>query len=255
MTGRAVRRVDFGSVVGIAWSRRSVGRENFAAQDVGLRPGADSTDNGIDLFVGEHAARALREGRHRGAGYAICGGAANRGIVGDREENGIAQRDRRSALAAGAVASRAVLRVENVEVHNLVGRDHLRVRDGPAWRMAAGGAEHARRRPRKQERWTGGSLAQVLSVPLVHGARRFNAGANGEGKVLPGAYALLPGDDDSRDNAEPHLGDDKPEPVNPIAEHGIQELHKAMDQTDHKMGAITPPNRIGRRGNIGSMAP
>ena len=67
--------------------------------DAGLRPGADSTDDGIDLFVREHAARALGEGRHRGAGDAVGGGAANRGVVSDREEDGIAQGDRRSSLA------------------------------------------------------------------------------------------------------------------------------------------------------------
>jgi hypothetical protein len=128
-------------VAALAWNPRSIGRQNFAAQEIGLSPRAYATDNGIDLSVGEHAASALCEGRHRGAGYAICGGAANRGIVGDREKYGIAQRDRRSALATGAVTSRAVPRVKSVEAHNLVGWDYLRARDGPAWRMAAGGAE------------------------------------------------------------------------------------------------------------------
>ena len=40
-----------------------------------------------------------------------------------------------------------------------------------------------RRASRKQERRCGGSLAKVFSVPVIHGARRLKACANGEGKV------------------------------------------------------------------------
>ena len=78
-------------------------------QGVGLRPGTDAADDGVDLLVREHATRTLREGGHGRAGHAVGGGAANRGIVGDGEENGIAKRDRRSALAVRTVASCAVL--------------------------------------------------------------------------------------------------------------------------------------------------
>ena len=65
---------------------------------------------------------------------------------------------------------------------------------------------------------------------LTHGAGRLKARANGEGKMLPGAHALLPGDDDARDKAEPHLGDDKPWPANPFREHRVQKFHNAMNQ-------------------------
>ncbi len=52
-----------------------------------------------------------------------------------------------------------------------------------------------------------------------------------EGKMLPGAHALLRGDDDARDDAESDLRDDEPEPVDPLVEHGIHELEDAVEQT------------------------
>jgi len=51
-------------------------------------PGPDSANQGIDLFVGEHSASALRKGGHCSAAYSVGGGAANHGIVSDRQENG-----------------------------------------------------------------------------------------------------------------------------------------------------------------------
>jgi hypothetical protein len=48
--------------------------------------------------------------------YSIGGGESNGGIVSDREENGIAQSERRSSVSAGAVAAGAVLCVEDIEL-------------------------------------------------------------------------------------------------------------------------------------------
>ena len=74
--------------------------------------------------------------------------------------------------------------------------------------------------------------------------------------MLPGAYALLSGNDNARDEAEADLRDDKPRPVNPLAKHRIEETPQRYgSEPDHRTGAMKPPNRIGRRGNIGSMAP
>ena len=139
-------------------------------------------------------------------------------------------------------------RVENVEVHYLAGRDHLRVRAGPPGRMAAARLQtmaddgQCKNGTVLHHRW-------LLSVPLVHGAGRFHAGANGEGKMLPGAHPLLPRDDDARDNAESHLGDDKPGPVDPLVEHGIHEFQNAMDQTSPQDGRdhTTQQNRAARK--------
>jgi hypothetical protein len=64
--------------------------------------------------------------------YSIGGGAANRGIVSDRQENGVPQSDRRSSVTAGAVASRTVLSEEAVELYNLIRRD-----DVGAWSRAS----------------------------------------------------------------------------------------------------------------------
>ena len=104
------------------------------------------------------------------------------------------------------------------------------MRTGPSWRrlQAAQTMPTKTARSTKNGRTVHGRKSSSLS--LTHGAGRFKACANGEGKVLPSAHALLPGDDDARDEAEPHLGDDKPWPVDPFTEHRVQETHKAMDQ-------------------------
>jgi hypothetical protein len=57
--------------------------------------------------------------------YSIGSGAANRGIVSDCQENGIPQSDRRSPVSAGAVASRAVLSEEDIELYKLIRRDNV----------------------------------------------------------------------------------------------------------------------------------
>jgi hypothetical protein len=111
--------------MGIAGRRGGVGGEIFSTEKIGLRPGSDSTDYRIDLIVCKRPAGALREGRHRSAWYAVGGNVANRGIVSDRQKNGVAQRNRRSSLPVVAVTSCTVLGVEDVEAHDLVGRDHL----------------------------------------------------------------------------------------------------------------------------------
>jgi len=52
---------------------------------------------------------------------------ANRGIVSEREKNGIAQSDRRSPVSVGTMASGTVLSVQDIELHNLAWRDDLGV--------------------------------------------------------------------------------------------------------------------------------
>jgi hypothetical protein len=76
--------------MGVAGRRGGVGWEIFSTEKIGLRPESNATDDRVDLFVCERPAGALREARHRSAWYARGGGAANRIIVGDRQENGIA---------------------------------------------------------------------------------------------------------------------------------------------------------------------
>src|SRR5260370_10585154 len=108
-----------GAALRVAGSFRCVGWRVSAGEKTGLSPGADPCDQGVDLLVREHSAGALGEGGHRGAMYSIGGGAANGGIVGDREENGVAQRERRSSVSIVAVASGARLRVEDAALANL----------------------------------------------------------------------------------------------------------------------------------------
>ena len=100
----------------VAGSLRCVEWGISAGEKTRLSPGPDSANQGIDLFVGEHSASALRKGGHCSAAYSVGSGAANHGIVSDRQEDGIPQSDRRSPVSAGAVASRAVLSVEDIEL-------------------------------------------------------------------------------------------------------------------------------------------
>jgi hypothetical protein len=68
----------------------------------------------------------------------------------------------------------------------------------------------------------------LISVVLVNSSRRFNSGANGEGDMLPGTYAHLPGNHNSGDDAKSDLRKDKPKPVNPLVENGIDGFENAM---------------------------
>ena len=47
----------------------------------------------------------------------------------------------------------------------------------------------------------------------------------------PRAYALLPGNDDARDDPKSHLREHKPEPVDALAEHRIHDSENAVNQT------------------------
>ncbi len=68
----------------------------------------------------------------------------------------------------------------------------------------------------------------LISVVFVCCSRRFNSGANAEGDMLPRTYAHLPGNHDSGDNAKSDLRKDKPKPVNPLVEHGVDGFENAM---------------------------
>src|SRR5579872_1269216 len=118
---------------------------------MGLRPRPDSADDGVDLFVREHATRTARERRHRRTWHPVGGGPSNRGIVGDRQENGIAKRNCCSSIAVRTVASRTVVRVEDVELQNPVGRNYLGFRPRPTGRVVKG-AGHNRERGEREKR-------------------------------------------------------------------------------------------------------
>src|ERR1700686_341610 len=132
MTRGAERLIRHRAALQVSGSFRCIGWRVSAGEKTRLSPGPDSANQDIDLFVGEHSASGLRKGGHRSAMYSIGGGAANRGIVSDRQENGIPQSDRRSTVSAGAMASRTVLSEEAVELYNLIRRD-----DVGAWSRAS----------------------------------------------------------------------------------------------------------------------
>src|SRR3984957_16286993 len=111
MTRGTERLIDVGAVVRVADSFCCKGRRVGAAKITSWSPGADSANQGIDLFVGEHSSGALCECGHRGATHSVGSCVANHRVVSYRQEDGVAQSVARSAASAGAVAPRAVLRV------------------------------------------------------------------------------------------------------------------------------------------------
>jgi len=68
-------------------------------------------------------------------------------------------------------------------------------------------------------------------VVFVHCSWRLNPSADGEGEILPSAYALLPGHYYAGDDPESDLRYDEPQPVNPLVEHGIQRFENTVEQT------------------------
>ena len=99
----------------------------------------------------------------------------------------------------------------------------------------------------------------------------FTAVLSPRGGIVPGAsmparranetfsqrrHRRLPNDDDAGDDAEGHLRRHEPEPVDVAREQRIQEAQRrdaAVPTT--APGRSSPPRTIGRRGNIGSIAP
>src|ERR1700730_13149043 len=119
--------INLGTVLRVAGSFRYKGRRVGTAKIARWSPGAESANQRIDLFVGEHSSGALCECGHRGATHSVRGCVANRRVVSDCQENRIAQSITRPAASATAVASRAILRIENVELQNVIRGDNFGV--------------------------------------------------------------------------------------------------------------------------------
>jgi hypothetical protein len=144
VTGEAKGSINGSATLRIAGSLRGVGRKSRDPRSHGTGPRPDAAYERIDLFIGKQSTGALREGGHRRPWHSVCGSPANRCIVGNRKEHGIGKGDRRSALAPRAVTPRAVLRIEDGEVNDLIGWDNLGTCPGSAGRTAARttGEEH-----------------------------------------------------------------------------------------------------------------
>src|SRR5512143_3753835 len=117
MAGGAEGREDSSSSLRIA-GRRRIGREGVA-WDIGSRPRPESLDEHVDLCAGEHSSFALRKRRHLGAGDSRGGYITDGRIVGNGQEDGISQRNRRAAFAVRSVTAGTVLFIKSVEIQNL----------------------------------------------------------------------------------------------------------------------------------------
>src|SRR5690242_18087022 len=87
----------------------------------------DSTRDPINLLLSQHSPGALRERRHRCSSDTVDNNVAHSGFIDDGKVYGTGYSNRRSSAALRAVATRAVLRIESVEVQNLARGNRLRI--------------------------------------------------------------------------------------------------------------------------------
>src|SRR4030081_2102855 len=127
MTGGTIRPIRIRATLRIARTLRCIRRRSLSAESIGLRPGSNSSHQCIDLVVGEHSTGTLCEGWHRSARHSIRGGTTNHTVVGDCEVSRIGQSHGCSALTVHAVASCAILSIEQIEVDHFARWHYLRV--------------------------------------------------------------------------------------------------------------------------------
>ena len=215
-----------------------------------------SSGDHVDLLVGEHSAGALGKGRHRGSPHAVGDDFAHRRVVRNGQIDRIGERDGR--------ASPSVLRRGNPRSSPRTGRRIPGPHSAPGSpnRCAAGRAASRNRRaapPRERRMHRVPECVHGRSSPFPRGGIIPGASTparNANGYVLARRHTRLPHHHESRDDAESHLRCHEPDPVDMALQQGIQKaIASSTSSPDHSTGPIRPPSRMGRRANIGSIAP
>src|SRR5216684_628226 len=178
-----------------------------------------------------------------------------RGVVGNCEKNWISQSNGGSALTAHAVASCTVLSIERIEVDDLA-RWHDRQFGPMDPGETAAGATSQERNDRE-----GNENGPMLHCrPLSPFFSSIAPGASIPARTPNGRYCQVP----TRSCLETMMPATMPNPIWEMTNQsqsirclsaGSSASSMLWISPDHRMGAITPPNRTGRRGNIGSAAP
>src|SRR5207244_5035443 len=256
MTGRTIRLISLCATFWIARSLRHIRRRTSVAESIGFLPRSDSLHQGIDLFVSEHSPCTLRERGHCSSAHTVGNDAANCGVVRNCEKNGIRQSDGCPAFAVRTVASSAVLSVEKFEFHNLVWRENLRVRSRPTRRTTAAGA--GRGSDHRGNDDNGLKLHGCGSSPLLFSS--IAPGVSMPARTAKGRYCQVR----TRSCLDTTMPATTPNPICDMTNHSqsirwlstrSEERRVLWSRPDHKMGAITPPSRIGRRGNMARATP
>src|SRR5690348_3741989 len=138
MTGRTVCSICIAATLRIARNLRGIARRSHLVESLWIRPRPDPVHKHIDLFVGEHPARSLRERGHCSSAHSVGNRVANCGVVGNCEKNGICQSDGCSTFAVRTVASGAVLTVEQIKIYDLVWRENVGILTWATRRTTAG---------------------------------------------------------------------------------------------------------------------
>src|SRR5216684_919542 len=181
-----------------------------------------------------------------------------RGVVGNCEKNWISQSNGGSALTAHAVASCTVLSIERIEVDDLA-RWHDRrlsaMEDGGA--IARGASKQRDGRNDRDSNENGARLHCRVLSPFFSS---IAPGTSMPARTANGRYCQVR----MRSCLETMMPATMPNPIWEMTNQsqsirclstGSSASSMLWIRPDHRIGAITPPNRTGRRGNIGSAAP
>src|SRR5260370_24258498 len=208
-----------------------------------------------DLRVSQHSASALGEGRHRCSSDTVGGDFADGSIVCNGQVNRIGKRDCCSPASFGTVTASAVFRVQSAKFQNLVWRQNFRT----LARLAVG-------RAATREQNCGGRREYTKMPKSVH--RCFSPlslggiipGASIPARTTKGRFSRV----ETRSCRTTTMPATTPkaicEAINQIqmmrlASKGLRSCIIEYRSPDQSTGAISPPSTIGRRANMGSIAP
>src|SRR5882762_406727 len=253
---RAVHRVDACAPRCVAVTVRCMGRRFHPAKSVGPRPPrAESADDCVDLLVGEHSTGALRKRRHGRSLDPFADDATDGGILGDGKVQRIGERERSSTPSLRALAAGAIGVVEAGERSHLVGPRHLRVRRRLTRQRAI--ANSAARDDDGQD----SDEARFA----FHRSSSFPGSCSRPAASMPARSASgRPCQDRTRTCLETTIPATSPNPTCETTNQtqstrwlstGLTIPMMLCSRPVHRTGAASPASRMGRPGNMGSIAP
>jgi phosphoserine phosphatase len=94
---------------------------------------ANSPHNDVNLFVREHPASTLRKGGHQRPRYPESRYTLHRRIISDGEVKRVCECNGSSTFPIGAMATGAVVPIQDAKVHDIVGIYRDRIGRWPTW--------------------------------------------------------------------------------------------------------------------------
>ena len=181
-------------------------------------------DDRIDLFIGEHAAGALREGGHGSSWNSIRGRATQESRR--PQSPGTQDRQERSPLRLCRLTPwhpAQFCAVEYIEIGNFA-RNDWRVARPPAARVQSA---HPHKRAQRDPRLRRMAARKFIAVRPALGFLSMIPGASKPARIKKGTNwrvrtRCLPHHDQSRDNAKGELRGDEPRPTDELVEQRIR---------------------------------